>query len=154
MHHQDKNKKNTTADTWAHNIESLVTLHTVQDFWGLFNNILPPSFLDAGCNYYLFKKGIKPMWEDRANVEGGKWTVMIPKNVKTSADQVLSYLWSAADTNRVETVGVRASVPALRPHPPSLPTSVVHPPALPPSVNSRPLHRPHRQSLLLCLPLP
>jgi hypothetical protein len=46
----------------------------VEDFWGIFNNIRPPSRLNAGSNYHLFKVGIEPMWEHAANQNGGKWT--------------------------------------------------------------------------------
>jgi len=36
-----------------------------------------PSDLDVGANYHLFKTGIKPMWEDRANSAGGKWQLRV-----------------------------------------------------------------------------
>jgi hypothetical protein len=45
----------------------------VEDFWGIFNNIRPPSRLNAGSNYHLFKTGIKPEWEHDDNKNGGKW---------------------------------------------------------------------------------
>lgn len=40
---------------------------TVENFCRYFNWLKPPSQLEAGSNYHLFKKGIKPMWEDAAN---------------------------------------------------------------------------------------
>jgi translation initiation factor 4E len=58
----------------------LMYTHTcLQDFWGVFNNIRPPSRLNPGSNYHLFKSGIEPMWEHPANMSGGKWTYSIPK---------------------------------------------------------------------------
>ena len=36
----------------------------VEDFWALYNHIELASRLAAGCDYSLFKEGIKPMWED------------------------------------------------------------------------------------------
>ena len=30
-------------------------------------------------NYYLFKRGIKPAWEDAANTKGGKWSIQLPR---------------------------------------------------------------------------
>ena len=45
----------------------------VEDFWGIFNNIRPPSRLNPGSNYHLFKVGIEPTWEHAANKDGGKW---------------------------------------------------------------------------------
>ncbi len=40
---------------------------TVEDFCRWFNWLRPPSQLEMNSNYHLFKKGIKPMWEDEAN---------------------------------------------------------------------------------------
>ena len=36
----------------------------VEDFWALYNHIELASRLAAGCDYSLFKEGVKPMWED------------------------------------------------------------------------------------------
>ena len=43
----------------------------------LFNNLVPPSNLAHGCDYYMFKDGIKPAWEDPVNSQGGKWEIII-----------------------------------------------------------------------------
>ena len=32
--------------------------------------------LNADQNFYLFKEGIKPLWEDPSNLDGGKWVVL------------------------------------------------------------------------------
>lgn len=36
--------------------------------------MLPPK-----ANYYLFKRGVKPAWEDEANAKGGKWSIQLPR---------------------------------------------------------------------------
>lgn len=51
----------------------------------LYNNIIAPSLLSANSNYYLFKQGIKPAWEDDANEKGGKWSVQLPRGKYTDA---------------------------------------------------------------------
>ncbi|KAI8594983.1 cap binding protein [Dissophora ornata] len=35
--------------------------------------------LAISSNYHLFKQGIKPMWEDSANKNGGKWSIQLPR---------------------------------------------------------------------------
>lgn len=50
---------------------------TVEEFWGVFNHIKRPSALEYGANYHMFKKGIKPMTEDPANVNGGRWMIIL-----------------------------------------------------------------------------
>lgn len=44
----------------------------------LFNNLQEPSQLQAGSSYNLFKDGIEPKWEDKANVNGGQWRLQLP----------------------------------------------------------------------------
>ena len=33
----------------------------------------PPSDLNWNSDYYVFRAGIKPLWEDEANKHGGCW---------------------------------------------------------------------------------
>lgn len=46
----------------------------------MYNHIQPASGLTWGSDYYLFKEGIKPMWEDSNNVNGGRWLVIVDKH--------------------------------------------------------------------------
>ena len=51
----------------------------IQDFWSVHNHIELSSRLVAGCDYSVFKAGIKPMWEDKANMNGGRWLINLDK---------------------------------------------------------------------------
>jgi translation initiation factor 4E len=53
---------------------------TVEQFCRYFNWLKPPSMLEKNSNYHLFKSGIKPMWEDEANANGGKWVLTMKNN--------------------------------------------------------------------------
>jgi len=64
---------------------------TVESFCRYFNWLKPPSQLERNSNYHLFKSGIKPMWEDEANANGGKW-VLTMKNNPTLLDRCWSWL--------------------------------------------------------------
>ncbi|QRV76291.1 eukaryotic translation initiation factor 4E type 2 [Ceratobasidium sp. AG-Ba] len=67
------------ALSWMDDIKRLIKFDSVEEFWGLYNNIIPPSRLPAKANYYLFKDDIMPAWEDASNKDGGKWSVQLPK---------------------------------------------------------------------------
>ncbi|PWN43575.1 eukaryotic translation initiation factor 4E [Ceraceosorus guamensis] len=67
-------------DSWGEDLNKVVTFDSVEEFWGLYNNIIPPSDLPQKANYYLFKDGIKPAWEDPANADGGKWAIQLPRD--------------------------------------------------------------------------
>lgn len=62
---------------------------TVETFCRYFNWLKPPSKLERNSNYHLFKSGIKPMWEDPANAEGGKWVLTMKNN-----PQLLDRCWA------------------------------------------------------------
>merc|ERR1711953_832302 len=73
------------------------TFDTIEDFWSLINYLEEPSGLVHGCDYSLFRKGIKPMWEDKANVKGGRWLVNIDDrkytDQKTNKCKKLDHAW-------------------------------------------------------------
>ncbi|KAJ1680269.1 eukaryotic translation initiation factor 4E [Spiromyces aspiralis] len=69
----DLPERKQTEKTWTQNVKPVITFRTVEDFWGVFNNITPFEDLSLGANYHFFKEGIKPMWEDPANENGGRW---------------------------------------------------------------------------------
>ena len=71
----------------------------VEDFWALYNHIELASRLAAGCDYSLFKEGVKPMWEDERweenemivrwldlfrNKKGGRWLINLDKKQRAS----------------------------------------------------------------------
>ncbi|KAI1311291.1 hypothetical protein EDD11_003504 [Mortierella claussenii] len=49
----------------------------VELFARYFNWIEKPHKMEIGANYHLFKDGIKPMWEDPANANGGRWILTL-----------------------------------------------------------------------------
>lgn len=82
--------KNDKNRNWEDNQRSIITFNTVEDFWALYNHIELASKLNAGCDYSLFKEGIKPMWEDDRNRRGGRWVINLSKSQRTTA---LDKIW-------------------------------------------------------------
>lgn len=63
--------------------ERLVRLAEVNDirsFWNLFNNF-DTALLPLRDSVHLFKRGVKPIWEDPRNAQGGAWTFRVPKQL-------------------------------------------------------------------------
>lgn len=52
---------------------------TVEQWWALYSHIVRLQEIPAHRDLHLFKKGIKPMWEDAANKKGGKWVIRLRK---------------------------------------------------------------------------
>ncbi|TFK41097.1 eukaryotic translation initiation factor 4E class I [Crucibulum laeve] len=85
------------AQGWMEDIKRVISFDSVEEFWGLYNNIIPPSQLPQKANYYLFKEGIIPAWEDEANKNGGKWSIQLPKDKnRANVDKMWLYTMLAA----------------------------------------------------------
>jgi len=76
--------KNDRSRSWTDNLRPVITFNTVEDFWGLYNHIELASKLASGCDYSLFKEGVKPMWEDDKNCRGGRWLINLDKKQRIS----------------------------------------------------------------------
>jgi len=76
--------KNDKNRNWEDNQRSIITFNTVEDFWALYNHIELSSKLSAGCDYSLFKEGVKPMWEDDRNRRGGRWVINLNKSQRAT----------------------------------------------------------------------
>lgn len=70
---------NDRKKSWTENLKEITSFATVEDFWSLYNHIKAASELKPGSDYCLFKKGIRPMWEDDANKLGGRWLISLEK---------------------------------------------------------------------------
>ncbi|KAL8696853.1 MAG: hypothetical protein Q9224_002585 [Gallowayella concinna] len=60
---------------------ALAHFPTVESFWTVYTHLKRPSTLCPVSDYHLFKKGIRPVWEDEENKRGGKWIVRLKKGV-------------------------------------------------------------------------
>jgi translation initiation factor 4E len=75
------------GSSYGDNLHLLCTYSTVEEFWGYWNNIPSPShalfdgitprrFVNRTVqSFSVFKKGIRPEWEDPQNSVGAEWAV-------------------------------------------------------------------------------
>ncbi|XP_043866259.1 eukaryotic translation initiation factor 4E1 isoform X1 [Drosophila mojavensis] len=80
--------ENDRTKSWEDMLNEITSFDTVEDFWSLYNHIKPPSEIKLGSDYSLFKKGIRPMWEDAANKQGGRWVITLNKSSKNDLDNL------------------------------------------------------------------
>uniref|UniRef100_G1LV29 Eukaryotic translation initiation factor 4E family member 2 n=1 Tax=Ailuropoda melanoleuca TaxID=9646 RepID=G1LV29_AILME len=48
-------------------------------FWRFYSHMVGLGDLTGHSDFQLFKEGIKPIWEDDANKNGGKWIIWLQK---------------------------------------------------------------------------
>eukprot|EP00158_Paraphelidium_tribonemae_P009875 Partr_v1_DN28988_c0_g1_i6_m24856 putative eukaryotic translation initiation factor len=85
----DNPRRKTNDDNWSANLQKIITVDSIEDFWGVFNNTVPASLLPFGANYHLFRIGVKPEWEDPANIGGGRLTL----NIDARNKELFEKLW-------------------------------------------------------------
>jgi len=74
--------KKVANKSYEENTFTLGTTSTVEDFWRLYVHLRRPvDERPTVCDYHVFREGIRPMWEDEANVNGGKWIVRLKKGL-------------------------------------------------------------------------
>jgi translation initiation factor 4E len=78
---------------WGSSIRAVYTFSTVEDFWCLYNNVLPPSKLGTGTDFHCFKAGIEPKWEDPKCAHGGKWTASPNRSGGGGGKGALDIFW-------------------------------------------------------------
>ncbi|WPG97883.1 Putative translation initiation factor eIF-4E [Acrodontium crateriforme] len=66
-------KPPTGKQDWNELLKEVISFNSVEEFWGVYNNITPASELAQKSDYHLFKQGVRPEWEDAQNKHGGRW---------------------------------------------------------------------------------
>ncbi|KAJ0238564.1 Eukaryotic translation initiation factor NCBP [Hirschfeldia incana] len=67
--------------SYEDNIKKIVEFSTVEGFWASYCHLARASILPNPTDLHFFKDGIRPLWEDAANCNGGKWIIRFPKVV-------------------------------------------------------------------------
>jgi len=85
--YDDKAKKGMAMEDYENAVKPLGEFSTIEEFWRYMNTLQHVSKFPDYANLRLFKKGIRPMWEDPANENGGRWVISCSKRQTES-------LWS------------------------------------------------------------
>ena len=62
-------------------IVPLASISSVESFWAVYTHLKRPSTLPSVSDYHIFKKGVRPVWEDEENKKGGKFILRLKKGV-------------------------------------------------------------------------
>ncbi|KAI4087873.1 MAG: hypothetical protein LQ348_007444 [Seirophora lacunosa] len=96
-------KDNFNNQDWNDLLKEVVTFDSVEEFWGVYNNITPVSELALKSDYHLFKKGVRPEWEDPQNKHGGKWAYQFKDKRAAPIDELWLHLMLAGIGETLET---------------------------------------------------
>lgn len=73
---------------WQDFLKELHDFQTFEDFYAILNTIDPASGLPKGCRYYVFRRGVKPLWEDDGNLNGKEIFAQYPSDPPKNAKPV------------------------------------------------------------------
>ncbi|KAI9847659.1 MAG: hypothetical protein M1838_000805 [Thelocarpon superellum] len=76
--------KTGAAPAYEETLVQLMTASTVKKFWETTNNF-DIATMKLRDSFHLFKKTVKPVWEDPRNVRGGSWTFRLNKSMSAQA---------------------------------------------------------------------
>jgi len=66
-----------SVEEYEASLQKLCTFTTIQDFWKNFNNLPSIDKLKVKSSFHLMKAGIRPIWEDPENANGGFWAMRV-----------------------------------------------------------------------------
>ncbi|KAI0126736.1 eukaryotic translation initiation factor 4E [Xylariales sp. AK1849] len=104
------------GDNWNDLLKEVITFNSVEEFWGIYNNIAPVSDLALKSDYHLFKEGVRPEWEDPQNKHGGKWSYSFKEKRNIDINDIWLHTMMAAigetleDEDDGEVMGVVVNV--------------------------------------------
>lgn len=104
------------GDNWNDLLKEVITFESVEEFWGVYNNIAPVSELALKSDYHLFKENVRPEWEDIQNKHGGKWSYSFKDKRGVNIDELWLHTMLAAigetmeDEDDGEVMGVVVNV--------------------------------------------
>lgn len=92
----DKENKAKQVEDYENQLRKVGDFHTAEDFWGFYQHIRRPDSLPKGCEFFLFKSGVKPAWEHPDNKGGGRFVLHIKKLFanKTWEDMLIALITS------------------------------------------------------------
>lgn len=72
-------RTNKLQSSYSKALQLVGQVATVEQWWALYCHMVRLQELLPPTDLHLFKKGIQPMWEDPANIKGGKFVIRIKK---------------------------------------------------------------------------
>ncbi|ROT35027.1 eukaryotic translation initiation factor 4E-1 [Sodiomyces alkalinus F11] len=92
------------GDNWNDLLKEVITFDSVEEFWGVQNNVAAVSKLPQKADYHLFKAGVRPEWEDAQNKHGGKWSYQFKRPHSVNIDEIWLHVMLAAIGETLEDV--------------------------------------------------
>ena len=100
------------SQTYISENKPVAEFQTVGEFWQVYSHFRRPSVMPLGTFLHFFVDGVKPLWEDPACKNGGRWSIRTPKThtAKFWEDLVLAMIGEQFDAPSGEVLGLVLSL--------------------------------------------
>jgi len=120
LSHNEKKKQGKRGRHHEYILHEVYSFGTIEDFWKMHNNIYSVEEIMPNTDYMLFKKGVRPEWEDTQNRQGGKWVVTLP--IEEDMEEECNHAWlkslvsliSGGQVNEAENEAINGIVLSVR----------------------------------------
>ncbi|KAJ1733700.1 hypothetical protein LPJ61_001434 [Coemansia biformis] len=59
----------------------IATFGSVESFWVVYSHLKRADQVPTITDYHMFRAGVRPVWEDPENINGGKWMIRVKKGL-------------------------------------------------------------------------
>ncbi|KAJ2156849.1 hypothetical protein GGF46_004911 [Coemansia sp. RSA 552] len=59
----------------------IATFASVEAFWAVYGHLKRADTVPTITDYHMFRAGVRPVWEDSVNINGGKWMIRLRKGL-------------------------------------------------------------------------
>ena len=99
-----KDSNQTNSDNFFEKVKNVIAVRTPADFITMYAKLRKPKDLHNGCEVYYFKEGIKPLWEDPENENGGSFFMHIKKTFANRIWENILLAVAAQNTDEVRLI--------------------------------------------------
>lgn len=94
------------TEDYESNIKKIGEFGSAEEFWGYYQHIRRPDSLPKCCEFYVFKSGVRPLWEDPNNKGGGRFVLHIKRIFanKTWEDIIIALIISSKEFDHLNGV--------------------------------------------------
>jgi translation initiation factor 4E len=75
------NREGGVSASYDQLLKRLGTFNSVEGFWSYYSHLVRPNKLATNIDVMCFREGVSPLWEDKVNLEGGKWVLRLKKGM-------------------------------------------------------------------------
>ena len=77
-------QKSKQFEEFEANMKQMGEFNTGEDFWSYYELMKKPTEISQGCQFFCFKKGIRPFWDDPKNQGGCKYSLSLKKQEESN----------------------------------------------------------------------